>query len=119
MWSTLDAAFGSPNIPSPEYNGVAISLFLSTILAEDEGWERLLANRKSSVLNVWYEDLVADTDKVAVPCATMFASVRHPTFDLARAGLQRLSAARADDWKRRFCAEYAILLQSVGSRITS
>lgn len=117
VWSTLDAA-SLAEIPPPEYNGVAISRYLSTLLAEDDGWERLFADRKSSVLNVWYEDLVADTDMV---CRSVcdHVRVRSPsTFELARAGMQRLSAARADEWKRRFCAEHAELLQGIASRVT-
>jgi len=117
VWSTLDAA-SLADVPPPEYNGVAISQYLSTILAEDEGWEGLLADRKSSVLNVWYEDLVSDTDRV---CRAVCDHVRvrsASTFDLARAGLQRLGAARADEWKRRFCAEHVELLQGLASRVT-
>jgi len=119
VWSTFDADSAAAAVPSLEYNGVAIELFLSMILAEEAGWERLFADRDLPVLDVWYEDLVAATDSV---CRSVCSHVGvHPTstFDLARIGLQRTSTARAAEWKRRFCAEHATLLQSLGTRFTS
>jgi LPS sulfotransferase NodH len=118
VWSTFDTGSAAAG-PSLEYSGVAIELFLSMLLAEEAGWERLLADRDSPVLDVWYEDLVAATDSV---CRSVCSHVGvHPTstFDLASIGLQRTSTARAAEWKRRFCAEHATLLQSLGSRLAS
>ena len=115
VWSTADAA-SLAELPSPDYNGIAISRYVSMLLAEDEGWERLLAHRGPSVLDVWYEDLVSDTDRV---CRSVCNHVDiHPaaSFDLKHAGMQRLSTARADEWKQRFCTEHAALVQSLASR---
>ena len=115
VWSTADAG-SLADLPSPGYNGVAISRYVSMLLAEDEGWERLLADRGTSVLEVWYEDLIAETDSV---CRLVCSHVGiHPAapFDLSRAGMQRLSAARTDEWKQRFCADHAALVQSLASR---
>lgn len=116
VWSTLDAESVAA-LPSPDYNGLAIELYLSMILAEEAGWERLLADR--NVLDVWYEDLVASADSVCRSVCSHLGVHPTSTFDVARIGLQRLPAARTADWKRRFCAEHATLLQSLGSRFTS
>jgi LPS sulfotransferase NodH len=118
VWSTFDAA-SLAELPTPDYSGVAIAGYLLAILAEDEGWEKLLADRRSSVLNVWYEDLAAEPDSV---CRSVCNHVGvHPTatFDLKRVGLQRLSSLRADEWKRRFCEEQPALVQRLTSRQAS
>jgi LPS sulfotransferase NodH len=116
FWSTLDAA-SLTAFSTPDYDGVVIAQYLSVLLAEDEGWNKLLTDRRRTVLDVWYEDLVSKTDTV---CRSVCDHVGvHPatTFDLKRVGLQRLSAAHADEWKQRFCADHAALVQSLASRL--
>ncbi len=116
VWSA--AAAGSlGDLPSPNYNGVAISRHLSMIVAENEGWERLLADRGPAVLDVWYEDLVAETNSVCRSVCNHVGVNPAGTFDLRHAGMQRLSAARADEWKQRFCADHAALVRSLASQL--
>lgn len=116
IWSRLGTA--SPaELPAPDYDGAAIARYLSMLLAEDEGWTRLLTEKRRTVLEVWYEDLVSKTDTVCRSVCDHVGVRPATTFDLKRVGLQRLSAAHADEWKQRFCADHAAVVRSLASRL--
>jgi len=112
VWATVDVSTIAA-APAPDYNGRLIEKCVRALLEEDAGWSRLFAQKGLTPLDVWYEDLIATPDPVCRSVCNHVGVEPAYTFDLASVALKRLAASRAEDWKRRFCAEHQALLQTL------
>jgi LPS sulfotransferase NodH len=104
IWSI---AAGGMAEPSPEiaYDGAAIGNCLSSIEAQEQGWDGFLATNSRLARDIWYEDLIASPDTVCREACKAVGVNPGIVFDLAQAGLTRLAPKSTDEWKLRYRAE--------------
>lgn len=118
VWSAVDMASVSAS-PTPVYDGASIARYLRMIEAEDKGWDTFFAAEGLRALDIWYEDLIADADSVCKSvCAHVGVDPAY-AFDIGSIGLKRLASQRSAEWKERFRAEHADLLQGATHGVRS
>jgi LPS sulfotransferase NodH len=92
-------------VREPDYDGAAIERCLVGIQAQENDWDRFLADSGRAARELWYEDLIALTDAVChAACAAV--GVNPPMmFDLAQSGLRKVASGTADEWMLRYRTE--------------
>lgn len=101
VWHHRDAA--GPR-PEPFYDAEAIRRVLGAILSEEWAWGRFFEANQEQPTVVWYEDIVADPERV---CGAICAAVGVAAGPF-RIETRRLGGALNDQWARRWMDEIRV-----------
>lgn len=85
-----------------EYNPAGIAAMLATIEAEEAGIARFLADAPFPVLQVHYEELLADYPGTTVRILEYLGIELPETLDMGAPRTEQLADARTDEWFARF-----------------
>jgi len=86
------------------FDAILVNASLGHVSAEDTGWAVYFAESGITPYEVYYEDLLADTDRVCAGVCAHIGLADPPRFLLDQAGTARQESEINDAWRRAFLA---------------